>query len=78
VWTATTAGPPTAVATNGQALGVLNARLTAPVAGKVGDLDPVTGRLNRTFSVPAPPGAIVYPLGDGFLIGSASGIKAYR
>jgi hypothetical protein len=34
--------------------------------------------VSQTFPVSAPRGATVYPLGDGFLIGVASGTAAYR
>lgn len=78
-WSAPTAQPPTVVATDESDPPTLaSSRLTVPSAAGVQTLRPSTGRVLRTYAVPAGSASVVWPLGTGFLVASPSGTVAYR
>ncbi|MGI8679490.1 MAG: PQQ-binding-like beta-propeller repeat protein [Jatrophihabitans sp.] len=77
VWRASTNGPPTLVTgAAGDTPVLYGARITVPSAGGAASLDGTTGHVAQTFSLGGS-GAIVYPLGSGFLVGSPDGTAAY-
>jgi outer membrane protein assembly factor BamB len=78
-WTARTGAPPTAVSSGGAVpTGLAGSRITAAQGGDVVALDPDSGRVSARYAVAAPDGAIAYPMGSGFLVGSTAGAAFYR
>jgi outer membrane protein assembly factor BamB len=78
-WTARTDVPPTAVSTTGAAPATLaGSRITATGDGDVITFDPVSGAVTGRYRLAVPSGAVAYPMGSGFLVGSAAGAVAYR
>lgn len=79
VWSIATDGPPTAVDGSGApAISLAQARITVPLADGIGEIDGDTGRERQRFAIPAGSGAVVHPLGTGFLVGRPDGTAAYR
>jgi hypothetical protein len=69
-WRAATAALPTSVGTGDvEPAPLADSRLSVPVPGGIGELDPASGKPARTFPV-APPAASsrVFPYGTGFLV----------
>lgn len=80
LWQTSTLSPPTAVSTvNEGTVSLGSARITAAIATGIGQLNGADGKITEQFPVPpVADGSIVYPLGTGFLVGSPTGIVAYR
>jgi hypothetical protein len=79
VWTARTEAAPIAVSSSGaEPTTLAGSRITAVERGEVVTLDPTTGRVIGRHPLAAPRGALAFPMGSGFLVGSATGAAAYR
>ncbi|MDP9094149.1 MAG: hypothetical protein M3N95_14760 [Actinomycetota bacterium] len=72
LWQASTISSPTVTAASGDASStpdLSRATLAAPSAAGIDILDPRTGSVRQSISIPAPkPGSLVYPFGTGFLV----------
>jgi hypothetical protein len=78
-WTTATSAPPTIVSTTGADPPTLaSARITVTTSTGIALLRGTDGRRAQQFDVASPgTGSLVYPLGAGFLVTSASGVVAY-
>ena len=79
-WVASSAVPPTVADDQSNSVPVLaQARVTVPAAGGATTINPETGAVEgHTKLSGAASGAIVWPLGAGFLVASATGTVVYR
>lgn len=78
-WAVPTPGAPTVESsTIGVTASLDTARITAPGSPGVRILDGNTGHTAQQFALPIPRDSIVYSLGTGFLVSSATGTVAYK
>jgi hypothetical protein len=71
-WTTRTNSVPTTTGGNGLAKTLDESRLPVAIGSGIAQLDPRTGRPDRTFPVGTQPtGSLVYPFGAGFLVAGA-------